>query len=75
MKFILDRRVVEGPQSRSINSLAAAQGDPLAESLFALEGVSGLFMVDDFVTVLKAEAASWDALIPKVTAALTRGFT
>ena len=74
MKFILDRRVVAGSQSRTINSPAAAQGDALAESLFAIAGVTGLFMVDDFVTVLKTDAASWDLLTPEVTAALARGF-
>ena len=75
MKFTLDRRVVEGPQSRSINSAAAAHGDPLAEPLFAIAGVTGLFMVDDFITVMKEPTADWDTLVPAVTAALMRSLT
>lgn len=75
MKFTLDRSVVEGRQSRSINSADAARGDPVAEPLFAIEGVTGLFMVDDFITVMKSPEREWDDLVPSITDALTRSFS
>ena len=49
----------------------AAAGNPLGESLFALEGVSTVFATRDFVTITKVNTAHWDALVPQVQAALT----
>ena len=70
MKFSLDRPVVEGNASRTIGNADAARGDPLAEPLFAINGVASVFMVADFITVIKAPDASWDALVPSIVAVL-----
>jgi hypothetical protein len=75
MKFTLDRRVVDGTESRSINNADAARGDPVAEPLFAITGVTGVFMVDDFVTVMKAPDQEWEVLMPQITDALSRSFS
>jgi hypothetical protein len=69
-KFVLDRKVHEGSGSRSFHSAAQAAGDPLAEPLFALDGVASIFMVNDFVTVTKTADAAWPALIPQVERAI-----
>lgn len=74
MKFTLDRAVVEGTQSRSINSAEAARGDAVAGPLFDIAGVTGVFMVADFVTVMKEPSASWEELVPRITDALTESF-
>ena len=55
--------------SRTLNSAADAEGDPLA-ALFQLDGVVAVFAVTDFVTVLKSSDASWDELTPLVEEAL-----
>ena len=65
-KFTADRRIVEGKASKSYYSAAQAANDPLGAALFGLEGVSSLFLVDDFVTVTKRADASWQALAPRV---------
>ena len=65
-KFVLDRQVLEGGGSRSYTSSAHAADDVLARALFALDGVAGLFMVSDFVTVTKTPAADWRTLAPLV---------
>lgn len=39
-----------------------AARSPLARRLFAIEGVSAVFFGSDFITVTKAETASWDYL-------------
>lgn len=70
MKFSLDRPVVEGSASRTLGSPEAARGDPLAEPLFALAGVASVFMVADFITVIKTPNASWDVLVPDVVSVL-----
>jgi scaffold Nfu/NifU family protein len=74
LKFTLDRRVVEGSSSKSFNDPAGAAADPVAGPIFQLGDVTGVFMADDFITVIKAPAASWDALMPRVTAVLERVF-
>jgi hypothetical protein len=69
-KFTVDRAVVEGTASKSFYGAAQAQGDPLASALFALNGVSSVFMVDDFITVTKTPDVDWSGLVPAVTAAI-----
>lgn len=71
-KFTLNRRVVEGPTSKSFYNPEDAAGHALATALFELEGVVSLFMVDDFVTVTKAPAADWNELVPAVQAVIER---
>lgn len=64
-KFTLDRPVpVE--DSTSYFDAETASGDPLARDLFAVEGVRALLMVDNFITVTKAEDAAWDELVEKI---------
>jgi Fe-S cluster biogenesis protein NfuA len=54
---------------------AAAGRSPLAERLFAVEGVSGVFFGGDFVTVTKDEAREWYLLKPAILGALMEHFT
>ena len=65
-KFVAGRTVVEGKGSKSFYSAAQAVSDPLAAALFAIDGVTSLFMADDFITVTKAAAADWSSLTPRV---------
>ena len=54
----------------SCASAAEATTSPVAMALFALDGVRSVFAVNDFVTVTKDPAVSWDQLAPAVEAAL-----
>ena len=47
-----------------------AESSPLAQRLFAVEGVSGVFFGTDFVTVTKAEGKEWDHLKPSLLGAI-----
>lgn len=71
-KFTVSRKVVEGSASRSFYNAEDAADHPLAAALFELEGVTSIFMVDDFVTVTKSADASWDRLVPEVQAVIER---
>ena len=53
----------------------AARRSPLAERLFALPGVAGVFLGADFVTVSKAEESDWYRLKPAILAAIMEHFT
>ncbi|MFQ5678601.1 MAG: NifU N-terminal domain-containing protein [Gemmatimonadota bacterium] len=68
-KFVLDRRVL-GEGSRSYFHSRDAEGDPLAERLFAIAGVRALFMVEDFITITKCEEADWSEIVEDARAAI-----
>jgi hypothetical protein len=56
--------------SRSYYEADEAREDPVARALMRLTGIRSVFMVDDFITVTKTPAASWDDLIPQVQEAI-----
>ncbi len=51
-----------------------AQASPLARRVFAVEGVTGVFLGTDFVTVTKAAGEDWYALKPAVLGAIMEHF-
>lgn len=68
-KFVLDRPLL-GEGSRSYFDPGAAEGDPLAERLFEIEGVRAVFMVEDFITVTKREEVEWAEIVDRVQEAI-----
>jgi len=61
---VLDMGTADFPAAES-----AAQS-PLARRIFAVEGVTGVFLGTDFVTVTKAEAVLWDHVKPAILGAI-----
>ncbi|MBM3569791.1 MAG: NifU family protein [Alphaproteobacteria bacterium] len=55
-------------------SLADAKRSPLAERLFGISGVGGVFLGADFVTVTKTEG-EWHHLKPAILGAIMEHFT
>ncbi|PRP82995.1 iron-sulfur cluster scaffold protein, mitochondrial-like [Planoprotostelium fungivorum] len=51
-----------GPQTADFPSFRAAQSSPLAKSLFKVDGVKGVFLGSDFVTVTKDRNVEWPIL-------------
>ncbi len=47
-------------------SAREAEGHPLGEALFALDGVENVLVLPQFATVTKHPAADWDLLAPAV---------
>ena len=68
MKFIVGREVARDPLDFA-NEDEAAQS-PLAQSLFQISGVKGVFLGLDFITVTKDEAVSWQVLRPLALAVI-----
>lgn len=52
-----------------------AKRSPLAESLFAVPGVAGVFFGADFITATKADDAEWDLMKPMILGAIMDHFT
>jgi Fe-S cluster biogenesis protein NfuA len=53
----------------------AARRSPLAERLFTLPGVAGVFLGADFITVSKNEESDWYRLKPAILAVIMEHFT
>ncbi|MGH7116122.1 MAG: NifU family protein [Stellaceae bacterium] len=74
LKF-LPGRVVMTTGTASFTSPEAAGASPLAEQLFSLPQVAGVFFGADFITVTKADEADWYRLKPAILAAIMEHFT
>ena len=70
MKFSVGMEV-GGPRSYVA---ANAGDDALASELFGIEGVAGIFMTADFVTVTKKPGADWSDMTTGVEGILNRHF-
>ena len=55
-------------------SAESADKSPLALRIFAVEGVTGVFFGNDFVTVTKADAVDWDHIKPALLGAVMEHF-
>jgi NFU1 iron-sulfur cluster scaffold homolog, mitochondrial len=69
-KFVVSQQVAPVGTSRSYYESDEAREDPVARALMRLDGVRSVFMVDDFITVTKKPASSWEALVPQVEEAI-----
>ena len=74
LKFLPGRAVMESGTA-NFTEAAAAKSSPLAERLFALEGVTGVYLGADFITVSKVADLDWPKLKPVVLAAIMDHFT
>ena len=74
LKFLPGCTVMESGTANFPERDAAARS-PLAERLFELSEVTGVFLGADFITVTKNGASEWQQLKPAVLAAIMEHFT
>jgi Fe-S cluster biogenesis protein NfuA len=74
LKFLPGRTVITRGTA-NFTSPAAARVSPLAERLFALPDVAGVFFGADFITVTKQDEGDWYHLKPAILAAIMEHFT
>lgn len=76
MKFLPGREVLTlaegGPLDMADKTAAVAS--PLAQALFEIEGVRGVFLGQDFVTVTKDDRRDWQTLKPELLATIMEHF-
>jgi Fe-S cluster biogenesis protein NfuA len=72
LKFLPGRAVLPGGALDMRDRAAAAQS-PLAERLFEIDGVSGVFLGADFIAVTKADA-EWQHIKPAILGAIMEHF-
>ena len=75
LKFLPGRSVIGSGTANFTDAAAAAARSPLAERLFAVGGVTGVFLGGDFVTVSKDEDSDWYQLKPAILGIIMEHFT
>ena len=73
LKFLPGQTVMEQGTADFPNS-DSAKSSPLAERLFALNGVTGVFLGNDFVTVTKQDGIDWEHIKPSILGAIMDHF-
>lgn len=74
LKFLPGKAVLESGVA-DFTGRDAAQRSPLARLLFEIDGVAGVFLGSDFVTVTKTGDKSWQVLKPMVLGAVMDHYT
>lgn len=74
LKFLPGCEVMANGTANFTDSEAAGKS-PLALRLFALPGVTGVFLGNEFVTVTKAGDQDWDGMKPVILSAIMEHFT
>jgi Fe-S cluster biogenesis protein NfuA len=75
LKFLPGRSVIDSGTANFTDAAVAAARSPLAERLFAVGGVTGVFLGGDFVTVTKEEDSDWYQLKPAILGIIMEHFT
>jgi Fe-S cluster biogenesis protein NfuA len=76
MKFLPGQAVLgHGALGADFPTQESAASSPLAQMLFETDGVMGVYLGGDFITVTKAEAVEWLHIKPAVLGAIADFFT
>ncbi|NVJ98766.1 MAG: NifU family protein [Alphaproteobacteria bacterium] len=73
LKFIPGRVVLE-VGTANFASADGAEASPLADAMFGINGVAGVFLGHDFITITKVDDQDWADLKPQVLAGLMQFF-
>lgn len=73
LKFLPGQTVLEAGTADFPNA-ESSDKSPLATRIFAVDGVTGVFFGNDFVTVTKAEGVDWDHIKPAILGAVMEHF-
>ncbi len=69
LKFLPGQTVLEAGTA-DFPAAEAAGPSPLAQRIFAVDGVAGVFFGTDFVTVTKTDVVAWDHIKPAILGAI-----
>lgn len=72
LKFLPGREIApDGP--REFESAEDADTSPLAADLFLIDGITGVFFGEDFISITKSDAYEWDHIKPFILGAIMDG--
>ena len=75
LKFLPGRQVMSDGTAQFATADAADGKSPLAQRLFQVDGVTGVFLGSDFISVTKDGAQDWFQLKPGILAAIMEHYT
>jgi len=73
LKFLPGQTVLE-TGTADFPSAETADTSPLATRIFAVDGTTGVFLGNDFVTVTKQDGTEWDHIKPAILGAIMEHF-
>ena len=73
LKFLPGRPVME-KGTANFTDAEKARRSPLATALFGLEGISGVFLDSDFITITKSDDKDWEIMKPHILGAIMDHF-
>ncbi|MDO6726165.1 NifU family protein [Cognatishimia sp. 1_MG-2023] len=73
LKFLPGQTVLSAGTADFPN-VESAVASPLAERIFTISGVTGVFLGHDFVTVTKGESTEWDHVKPSILGVIMEHF-
>lgn len=73
VKFTLDRPATER-RNETFREGSDPADSPLGARIFALDGVTNVFITSNFVSVNKESGVDWDELLPQVVEAIQEHF-
>jgi Fe-S cluster biogenesis protein NfuA len=68
-RFMVERTLFIG--TKTISSMAEAQGFPIAEKLFEIDGVNKIQLIGHLLVVTKSNEGDWEGIIKQVETVLT----
>ena len=74
LKFLPGREVLPDG-SIDYKSVGEASNSPLAQALFDVDGVVGVFLSDDFITIAKRDDKEWHLMKPGLLGVIMEHFT
>lgn len=74
LKFLPGRAVLTSGTA-DFRTVEQAEASPLAQRLFQVEGVAGVFLGSDFISITKAEEKDWYLLKPALLGIIMEHFT
>ena len=73
LKFLPGRAVMPSGTA-NFADVSEAGNSPLAQSLFAIEGILGVFLGSDFITISKDPSTEWDVMKPLILGVIMEHF-
>lgn len=73
LKFLPGQTVME-TGTADFPSAEGSESSPLAQRIFAVDGVNAVFLGRDFVTITKADSSEWDHIKPSLLGAIMEHF-
>ncbi len=70
LKYVVSRSLLNSGVVNFTTPAQAQEGSPLASKLMAIEGVTGVMIGTNFITVTKGESGEWDLMNDSVMATL-----